>query len=170
MQGTDDTKWTRYTEKAILQGKTDFADRHVGFQSTGSPRSIYASYMKAITLRSQYASEAPEVTSWKQRCRGHTCINQQGLIDLVNQHRGQEAALLVSKRPGGTEAGVYPFSEACLQQYHIITFEVFPGYPPCQSVLILTNVRISASSIKENTAVGVGSTEETKCLPLFSKD
>lgn len=166
MQGTDDTKWTCYTEKAILQRKTDFADRPVGFQSTRSPRSIYASYMKAITFRSQYASEAPEVTSWKQRCLGHTSRDS----DLVNQHQGQEAALLVSKRPGGTEAGVYPFSEARLQQYHIITFEVFPGYPPCQSVLILTNVRISASSIKDNTAGGVGSTEEAKCLPLFSKD
>lgn len=100
------------------------------------PRFIYASYMKAITLRSQDAAEAPEVASWQQKCLGHTSRDSV----LVNQHRGQEAALLVSKRPGGTDAAAYPLSEACLQQYNIITFAVCPGHPPCQSVLILPNV------------------------------
>lgn len=56
MPGISGTKWTLCTEKTILQRKTDFADRHVAFQSLGSPRFMRTSYMKAVTLRSSYAT------------------------------------------------------------------------------------------------------------------
>ena len=52
MQAIGGTKWTLCREKTILQRKADFAEKLVEFQSIGSLRFIYASYMKAISLRS----------------------------------------------------------------------------------------------------------------------